>query len=442
MSELPSYEQPEKPLDYMPGEVVLQVEPEAVRGHVSSERRLRFDVDEAEALPDSLTEPLDYLRLNAGLRAIRPVLSRRRAAFERVSAGRRVKQRLGVAASVIDSAPVEGLSLGTLPARNITPDLLKLVQTSRAVRRIERVPARWLTSATAAPDPARNLQWGLRAMGWFDATLPDMSDLAIGILDSGIDTTHPDFGGLEIEYHHPGTSKTDVIGHGTHVAGTIASAVNDRVGTAGMGRARLKVWKVFPDEPQQGGNFYIDPERYIRAIHAVVESDIKVLNLSVAGTNEAMFEEDAFGELRKAGVLAVASMGNGFRKGNETMYPAAGEDVFAVGSLAEDRTRSDFSSTGPHIDLAAPGSNVLSTHPVRRSKHREKRRYAVKSGTSMATAHVSAAAAMVSAKHPSWDADRIAERLRSSAERLDEMGSRDRTDEHGAGLLNLRAALL
>jgi subtilisin family serine protease len=442
MSDLPSYEQPEKPLEFMPGEVVLRVEPDAVRGHVSSARALRFDPDEAEALPASLTGPLDYLRVNAGLRAIRPVLSRRRAAFERVRAGRRVKQRLGVAASVIDSAPVEGLSLGTLPARNITPDLLKLVEDSPAVRLIERVPARWLTASPATPDPARNLQWGLRATGWFDANLPDMSDLAVGILDSGIDTTHPDFAGLEIDYVHDGTSRTDVIGHGTHVAGTIASAVNDRVGTAGMGRVRLKVWKVFPDEPQQGTNFYIDPERYIQAIHAVVESDIKVLNLSVAGANKAMFEQDAFGELRKAGVLAVAAMGNGFRKGNDTMYPAAGEGVFAVGSLAEDRTRSDFSNTGPHIDLAAPGSNVLSTHPVRRSKYREKRHYAVKSGTSMATAHVSAAAAMVSARHPTWDADRIAERLRSSAEPLGEMGGRDRTDEHGAGLLNLRAALL
>jgi subtilisin family serine protease len=370
------------------------------------------------------------------------VLSTRRGAFERVRAGRRLKQRLGVAASVIDSAPVEGLSLGTLPAGKVTPDLLKLVQKSRAVKRIERVPARWLTETAAAPDPVRNLQWGLRATGWFDATLPDMSGLAIGILDSGIDTTHPDFAELDIEYHHRATSKTDVIGHGTHVAGTIASAVNDRVGTAGMGRVRLKVWKVFPDEPQQRGIFYIDPERYIQAIHAVVEADIAVLNLSVAGANPAMFEKDAFDELRKAGVLAVAAMGNGFKKGNDTMYPAAGDSVFAVGSLAEDRTRSEFSNTGPHIDLAAPGSNVLSTHPVRRSKYREKRHYAVRSGTSMATAHVSAAAAMVSARYPTWDADRIATRLRSSAVPLDEMGGRHHTDEHGAGLLNLPAALL
>lgn len=441
MSDFPSYEQPDKPLEYMPGKVVLRVEPDAVRGHVSSEQRLRFDPEEAEALPASLTEPLDYLRVNAGLRAMRPVLSTRRAAFERFHAGPRVKQRLGVAASVIDSAPVEGLSLGTMPARNVTTELLRRIEKAGAVRRIERVPARWLAGAGASADPARNLQWGLRAMRWFDTKLPDMSDLTVGVLDSGIDTTHPDFADLEIKYDRHGTTKTDVLGHGTHVAGTIASAVNDRAGVAGMGQVELWVWKVFPNAPQDRGNFYIDPELYIQAIHAVVQSGIKILNLSVVGSKKAMFEQDAFDELHKAGVLPVAAMGNGFEKGNDTMYPAAAEHVLAVGSVAEDRGRSDFSNTGPHIDIAAPGSNVLSTHPVRRSKYREKRHYAVKSGTSMATAYVSAAAAMVAAKHPTWDAERIAERLRSSAERLEEMGSRDRTDEHGAGLLNLRAAL-
>jgi subtilisin family serine protease len=135
-------------------------------------------------------------------------------------------------------------------------------------------------------------------------------------------------------------------------------------------------------------------------------------------------------------------MGNAYTKGNPTMYPGCYHSVFAVGSIAEDRVRSEFSNTGGHIDLCAPGSNVLSTFPTRRAPpHRTKRGYAALSGTSMATAHVSGAAALVAAKHPDWSAGDIAEHLRATARRLPEMGKKKHTPQYGAGLLDLAAAL-
>lgn len=123
------------------------------------------------------------------------------------------------------------------------------------------------------------------------------------------------------------------------------------------------------------------------------------------------------------------------------MYPAAYDGVVAVGSLAEDGSRSAFSGTGPYIDLVAPGSNVLSVAPRRRSKYRDKRQLDVQSGTSMAAAHVSAALGLLAARHPDWTAADRVERLRQTATKLPGMGTRSWTKEYGFGLLNVRAAL-
>ena len=134
-------------------------------------------------------------------------------------------------------------------------------------------------------------------------------------------------------------------------------------------------------------------------------------------------------------------MGNEYEEGNPTSYPAAYDDVVSVGSIAEDRRRSSFSNTGRHIDLLAPGSNILSTLPTSRSAQRRETDYASWSGTSMATPHVTAAAALLLTDPPGWSPAQVAGRLRCAASPVAEMGGREWTEAHGSGLLNLRAAL-
>jgi subtilisin family serine protease len=112
-----------------------------------------------------------------------------------------------------------------------------------------------------------------------------------------------------------------------------------------------------------------------------------------------------------------------------------------MGAIGEDRRRAPFSNTGPHIDIAAPGVNVLSTLPRRRSPWLEQTGYASWSGTSMATPHVAAAAALVAAARPGSGPAEVSGRLRDTATKVTAMRGRAFTEEYGSGLLDLRAAL-
>lgn len=119
--------------------------------------------------------------------------------------------------------------------------------------------------------------------------------------------------------------------------------------------------------------------------------------------------------LERFGVVVVAAMGNDFEQGDPTSFPAAYEGVLAVGATNELDRRAPFSNTGRHIGLVAPGANILSTVPTRKSDYRDDRNYAVWNGTSMAAPHVTAAAALVAAKNPSWAAAQVKAHLCSTA---------------------------
>jgi len=321
----------------------------------------------------------------------------------------------------------------------VSPQLLRTVESSPAVAFAERIPARWLSAAEEA-DPRHNRQWGLRAIRWFDTDPPDAAGVTVAICDTGVDTAHPDLAGVVASYDHEGVSATDIVGHGTHVSGIVAARTDDAAGVVGVATSRVAMWKVFPDEPT-AGNFYVDGSCFLRALNAVASSGAKVLNLSLGGTQSSQAEQLLFGRLERAGVTVVAAMGNEHDHGNPVEYPAAYEHVLAVGAVAETNRRSPFSNTGAHIGLAAPGSNVLSTLPTEPSSVRPDTRYASWSGTSMATPHVAAAAALVAAQHPDWTPADTKEHLRTRAAKVAGMGGKAFTEEFGTGLLDIAALL-
>ena len=136
-------------------------------------------------------------------------------------------------------------------------------------------------------------------------------------------------------------------------------------------------------------------------------------------------------------------MGNEYGEGNPTEYPAAYQGVFAVGAINEASRRAPFSNTGPNIALCAPGTNILSTLPMKPSAYRkpDETQYAAWSGTSMATPHVTAAAALVRARYGSLGAEQVRDRLQETAAKLPAMKGKNRTNEYGTGLLNLKDAV-
>ncbi len=429
-----------KRIEHIPGQIIVRVREAAVRRVLAAAARLRFRRTDAGLLPEEIAQPLDYLHANAGLKAVRPLFSTRRAAVQRAPLPSIQRHRLATLSSVADavSEDLAGIAVLSLDPRKATPRLLKILTASRAMEYVEPMPARWLAAVRA--DPLRNLQWGLRAIEWFETDPPDARPIRVGILDTGVDRHHPDLRVVPITYHHEGLKAEDIVGHGTHVAGIIAATPNNGVGITGIARCRLEVWKVFPDGPQFG-DFYVDGERYFRALNAAIAAGVRVINLSLGGTASSRTEALLFRRLARAGITVVAAMGNEYQEGNPTEYPAAYDGVLAVGSVAENRRRSPFSNTGRHIALVAPGSHILSTVPTRASRYREETDYTSWSGTSMATPHVAATAALIAARFPGKDARQITAHLRRTATRLPAMRGQRWTPDYGTGLLNLRKAL-
>ena len=207
----------------------------------------------------------------------------------------------------------------------------------------------------------------------------------VAVLDTGIDYTHPDlsavyFGGYD--FVNNDTDPMDDHYHGTHCAGTIAASL-DGAGVVGVApEASLYGLKVL-SSTGSGSYSYV-----ISALDWCVQNQIQVASLSLGSpTDPGSQVRDAFARANAAGVVVVASAGNSGSGADTVGYPAKYESVIAVASTTRSDTRSSFSSTGPAVEIAAPGSNIFSTYPGAD--------YAYLSGTSMACPHVSGVAALL-----------------------------------------------
>jgi subtilisin family serine protease len=438
-SDVPTFQAPpQKRLEYIPGQIVVRVHEDALRPTVGA-GRLSLGAETAEALPEAVTKPLDLLTREAGALEAEPLFTPRRARAPQLSRHHRVRLAAAQSVAESESEDLAGLTVIEVPQRDVSAQLLRRVASSPAIAFAELIPARWLSAAVRA-DPKRNRQWGLRAIRWFDGRHPNARSVTVAVLDTGVDENHPDLAAALAAYDHPGVGGRDLIGHGTHVSGIIGARTNNDAGITGIASCRMAMWKVFADEPY-GGDFYVDGTSYLRALNAVAASGAKVLNLSLGGTASSQAEQLLFDRLDRFGVTVVAAMGNEFDDGNPVEYPSAYDGVLAVGAVAETSSRSPFSNTGRHIGIAAPGSNILSTVPTTRSKYRPETRYATWSGTSMATPHVAAAAALLAAQHESWTPSDLKEQLRRRAGRLPDMRGKDWTQAYGNGLLDVASAL-
>ncbi|AFL51400.1 subtilisin family serine protease [Sinorhizobium fredii] len=325
----------------------------------------------------------------------------------------------------------------------------------------------------ALPLPAHTL-WNLRKIKWDEARnlsgFDDASRVKVAVLDTGIDIDHPDLkdqiGGYV--YEHPdlpaASSAQDLVGHGTHVAGTIAATINNDLGINGISRARIHAWKIFDDRPDlltyPDGTaefaYFVDPVMYLRALLDCADAGIDVINLSIGGGGAPdPTESAAFEALLANGTTIVAAMGNERREGSPISYPAATPGVIAVGATNLQDRITNFSSRGNHITIAAPGDAIWSTLPTYPGQLRWKAErspdgrwrqgkadiretdYDAWPGTSMASPHVAAAAALYIANGGARDPAVIRSALASSADKVAAMSGQDFTPDFGYGRLNL-----
>jgi hypothetical protein len=294
---------------------------------------------------------------------------------------------------------------------------------------------RKLKRKVAAVDPLKNRQWGLTAVELTQAQqsagFTEATSIVIGVIDSGVDSAHPDLQGVIFdEQNFTSGPLQDTSGHGTHVCGIIAAVRNNRIGISGVCQSR-RLMSLKALSPY-------DVPGYYRAIRYATEKGAQVVNFSLGGDHDPT-EQLLIQRAIAKGVVIVAAMGNDFLRGNPTSYPAAIPDVISVGASTEVDRRASFSGTGAHIDLVAPGDNILSTVPTYPSSLADETHYDAWPGTSMATPFVTATVALLLAKRPNASLATIVDALRAGADLID--GQAGFTQQLGYGRLNIRKAL-
>jgi serine protease len=298
------------------------------------------------------------------------------------------------------------------------------------------------------------------------AHAPGGAGVTVAVLDTGVAYTNlppygvsPDLAGAHFvpgwDFVGDDPYPLDENGHGTHVASTIAEQTNNGYGLAGLAYG-AKIMPIRVLDANGDG----DAPRIARGVIYAVDHGAKVINLSLSFDSSVTAEEipellRAFKYARSHGALVVVAAGN---DGAGTVsYPARSPDVLAVGATTEYGCAASYSDYGSDLDLVAPGGGVdagiaddeycvagRTGRPIYQiTLDGGPNRFDISNGyvgTSMATPHVSATAALVVASgvlgHRPTPAA-ITTRLEQTAR---DLGTSGRDSRYGWGLLDASAA--
>jgi subtilisin family serine protease len=226
----------------------------------------------------------------------------------------------------------------------------------------------------------------------------------VAVIDSGVDLDHPDLAGKILagyDYVNNDSNPSDDHGHGTHVSGTAAASSNNTVGVSGIcWNCRIMPLKALDS---QNLGFY---SWWASSLVFAADHGASVINMSMGGSSDSITLHDAIRYAYRKNIPITVAMMN---TGNSTpFYPAAYPEVIAIGSTDCFDARSNFSNFGSHIDLAAPGSDILSTL--------WNNTYASWFGTSMATPHVTGVIGLLRSINPAYSAAELASILKATAD--------------------------
>jgi subtilisin family serine protease len=255
------------------------------------------------------------------------------------------------------------------------------------------------------------LQYGLLQKSVHLAWRNPVGDMVVGVVDTGIDYTHPDLKdrvamGLDLTFK-PGrifnrkdkNGPLDDNGHGTHCAGIIGALANNGIGIAGVAPG-VKLLAEKALDARGGGTSY----DVMKGVAHAITNGAKIVSMSVGGTATTSADRKFYEATVQSGALIVAAAGN---SADALGFPAAYPGVLSVGATDSAGALARFSNHDISMSLTAPGVGVLSTMPGDA--------YAKMSGTSMAAPFVAGVAALVWAKHPDWTAQQVKEHLERTA---------------------------
>jgi subtilisin family serine protease len=308
----------------------------------------------------------------------------------------------------------------------------------------------------------------IRAIEGWDVTRADQ-DVVIGIVDTGVDLTHPDL--RSAIWNNPGETGRDLQGrdkrtngvdddgnglvddwtgydfggtdgyspdndpspgysHGTHVAGIAAASGNNATGVIGIAfGARLMPVKIADDNP-------INPTLTagFQGILYAATMGASIINCSWGGAGRSQAEQEVIDAVTEMGTLVVAAAGNEGR--SLPSYPAGYRGVLSVASVTGSDQRSIFSNFNTSVGISAPGEDIYSTVPLSLNTGG----YRAERGTSMASPLVAGAAALVLSRYPGLLPEQIAAVLRANADDIN-AGNPSYAWLLGSGRLNIERAL-
>ncbi len=280
--------------------------------------------------------------------------------------------------------------------------------------------------AGSAPDDELWLQWqaDMRRIGMPSAwgITTGSTDVVVAVLDTGYERTHEDLDAVPIVSRRnirTGTRNvSDGYGHGTHVAGTIASSTNNGQGVASMAPGvTIMPIKVLD---ANGYGYWSD---FLDGVDWAVAHGADIVNMSLGSylsANQIANWQPTFTAAWQAGSMVIAAAGN--NNNNTLFYPASFANVLSVSATTNNDARASFSSFGPAVDVSAPGVSIASTY-------RNNTYYAM-SGTSMATPHVAGLAALIRSVHPEFTPAEVETAIKATAHDLGDAGW-DRYFGHG-----------
>ena len=267
----------------------------------------------------------------------------------------------------------------------------------------------------ATDDPFWSVQYGLENLGAgggtadADVDAPEAwtvsrgSGITVGVVDSGVDSTHPDLAGQlqpSVNFVPGQTTTDDGHGHGTHVAGIIAALSGNQIGVTGAAPlAKVQALRAL-DATGSGSTVTV-----ASAFDYAGDNGLRVVNASLGSTAPTLVERQAIQE--HPNTLFVVAAGNSalnIDSGGTTAYPCryTEANVLCVGASTATDGPASFSNRGTtSVDLFAPGDSIASTYPVNKGS------YVYMSGTSMASPLVAAAAALVVSANPTFTAAQV-----------------------------------
>lgn len=299
--------------------------------------------------------------------------------------------------------------------------LVDAVEDGRTVSKV------WLDAPLETSDAESTPQIG--ATNAWDTGI-DGTGVTVAVLDSGIDTAHPDLddGIVTLERDFTGSGSTrDALGHGTHVASTIAGSgeASDGENRGVAPGARLLNARVLNDEGEGDESWAID------AMEWAASNDADVINMSLGvrggytdGTDPAALAVDSISA--RYDTLVTIAAGNEGNWGTPftVTTPGTADSALTVGAVTDSDDIAYFSSMGPRFgdyaikpDIAAPGDGIVAARAAGTTPDQPVGDdYAAMSGTSMATPHVAGAAALLKQARPDLDGEALKSVLMGSAE--------------------------